>query len=229
MMMRLARLPLVLLSLLHPLAADRTFLPAIAVERLTVKDSPAMTALVDEMNTQMRQRHAVPLFVRAYRAVTLGETAGEAFVLYPAVSFAALCLQQTHFAADPDLASLRKRFTELPRTHLPALLKAVRFDGAHRPGWLFNSLVQTSNEAALLKHLAAWIPQAEPDNPQPRRLNVFRVIVGDGLFTHLVSFNLPNWESLVTLLDSFAQREAGSLFPEAVTIHHQALYHELAE
>lgn len=190
--------------LLCAVAARAEFLPALRIEEVQIAEPRGYTQLVAQTNEAMRTRHQVLLFLRAYVATTLTGETRSAFTLSPAGSFEILQKNGATFSADPDLADLREKLRLAGPVTSSTHLKAVRFDGTNTPGWLFNTLVKTSDEPALLSRVAELATRlGQPGRPPPK-LNVFRVVAGHSTYTHLVSLNEASESDLATRLDAIA-------------------------
>lgn len=190
--------------LLCAVAARAEFLPALRIEEVQIADPRSYAQHVAQTNEAMRTKHQVPLFLRAYIATTLTGESRSAFTLSPAGSFEILQKNGATFSADPDLADLREKLRLAGPATSTTHLKAVRFDGTNTPGWLFNTLVKTSDEPALLSRVAELATRLGQSGRPPPKLNVFRVIAGHSAYTHLVSLNEASEPDLAARLDAIA-------------------------
>lgn len=178
------------------------FLPVLLVESANVSDSETFASLVNDINTAMREGHDIPLFLRAYESHTVASTDTTKFILSPSSNYVSLLENHRIFSTDSALEPLRTQLSALASFGAPAYLQAVRFDGTNTPGWLNNFYVETSDESRLLEKVSALAAWLKGNNGEPALINVFHVIAGQPGFTHLVSINLQNSQSMGAFLDS---------------------------
>lgn len=223
--MKVVRIGICLLSMLFQIAdAKPTILPALIVEPVEILDEAAYARVLSAINAKMKMEHAVPLFLRAYYSDSLDGGMQSAFALSPALTFEALLKNQEVFGEDFNFVELRAAMAAVCQSSGPkTYLKAVRFDGTNSPGVLLNSLVKTDSESMLLEHLEEWMQSVAGLEVELPKLNVFRVISGEGSFTHLVSFNLKSVESAGLLMDQLAVLPL-PVVNESPTV----LYHEIS-
>lgn len=96
---------------------------------------------------------------------------------------------------------LRLRLAACVREEKATYLNAIRFDGTNTPGWLLNIFVNVEQEADVLQYADGLGQLMCATDLPPALINVFRVIVGESGFTHLVSVNLASREDLGKFLD----------------------------
>lgn len=210
--------------------AQAPVLPALMIEALEVSDTDlaAYTRLVARANTAMRERHGVPLFLRAYTATSITGEPSATFALSPSGSFAGLMANRAAFATDSELSELRSELNALTTPAPATYLKTIRFDGTNTPGWLCNSMVRTTDESALLARVEALAAGLSLPDMSPPLINVFRILAGSYPATHLVSINAQSGQHLALLLDSLITAPNPlSLVP--IEIVDTKLYHELIE
>jgi hypothetical protein len=220
------RFILIAFALLTPGVANSDFLPVIMVESITIRAPDTYAALVAEANTVMRERHAAPLYLRAYVAPTITGADFQGFALSPSASLTSLMAARTAFTADPSLADLREKLQALTLSGESTYLKAIRFDGTYTPGWLCNTLVKTTDETALLQRVQALVEQLSQPDTEPVFINVFRVIAGPGPSSHLVSINAPSSADLAIKLDR-ALAPLDTLTDSSVRLISRTFYREL--
>jgi hypothetical protein len=177
-------------------------LPTLAIAEVAVSDVAAYGRLIEQANQAMRERHGVPLFLRAYGTLTAGGTMENIFSLRPADTLEHLAENAGAFAADPELRSVRMGIDAVARTGAMTYLKAIRFDGTNAPGFLINTQVKSGDEADLLLRVEALVETLRAVGLSNAKLNVFRVIEGDGSFTHLVSINLDSPGNAAKAMDA---------------------------
>lgn len=218
---------------LGPLAAadPTSFLPAIRIEHVQLADAAAYVSAVTEINVAMKTRHGVPLFLRIYAGDVTGESPAPFFVLSPAGSFVQLQQNTDAFAADVALAESRARMLAAGSPVARSLLKCVRFDGTHAPGWLFNTDAVVVDEAGFLGAVAELRARFDELDLVDARLNVFRIIAGRTEATHLFSINTPSADRLALVLDVLADNPAVRRWAEDAvrwhTVVRNATFHEL--
>jgi len=222
--------PILLILLIHigiraqPLATS--FLPAIAVVELHVTDSAGYAKLVGEINQAMKEKYGVPLFLRAYGSSNLTGEIVEAFSLSPSATFENLADNQQRFLSDPKFGSYREELKHMGNHGRKTWLKAVRFDGTNSPGWLLNYLVDTRDEAGLLQRIEQFSALSENQGLEVPLINVFRVIVGESSFTHLVSVNTDSAEKIAKIMDVIAAQSWSFGFTNGVVVKNTG-YQEL--
>lgn len=165
------------------------FLPALLIREGEIANPPTYARLVARANVAMRTKHQVPLFLRAYAAISPVDPQRAAFALWPGATAEAVRTNQQLFATAPDLADLARQLSSAGPTGPETSLQAVRFDGTHTPGWLINTRVQTNDESALLARVAILATRLSPPGQPKPLINVFRVASAAATFTHLVSIN----------------------------------------
>ena len=219
------------LLLWNHLLGEMQIRPALCIEPIEITDASAYGELLATINTQMKDRYDVPLYLRSYATDSISGRMHGAFALSPSLTLEGLLKNEERFSSDLEMETIRQNLASVSRSVGPkTYLKAVRFDGTNTPGYLFNSLVAAESEDALLDYLDASLV-ALGDTGEMPKVNVFRVLAGDGSFTHLVSFNLGSMDAVGALLDRVAEAKWGLEFTSSEGEHcklvQQAIYYEL--
>lgn len=204
-------------------ASFAQILPALLVEDIKISDSAAYADLLDEINAEMKDRYGVPLFLRGYESISTVGRGTRAFSLSPSASFEALAANHQRFEETDEFAGYRERLEALSVASGQTYLKGIRFDGTNSPGWLMNVTVKAEDEDRLLERVEAL---AFSDAFEPK-VNVFRVLVGEGRFTHLVSLNFESRAALGAGMDEIA-RQGWRLEFEGCELVESVAFRELA-
>ncbi len=206
--------------------ADPGFLPVVWTETISVQSTSAYAELVAEANQAMNDRHDTPLFLRAYVRPTITGSTHTGFVLSPSGSLADLLSAQNAFATDPALRSIREKLKMSGWAGPTRYLKAIRFDGTHTPGWLFNSWISSSDESRLLEQVEKTAKLLVTDDQTRPLINVFRVIEGLGSETHLISLNAGSSAALADRLEHLSSRN-NPLEDPAIEVYSRTLFREV--
>ncbi|MGB0370226.1 MAG: hypothetical protein ACPGN3_02670 [Opitutales bacterium] len=199
-------------------------LPAICIEPVAFSDLPRFQQEMQAINARMSDQHDIPLFLRAYQSL---DTQG-GFTLIPALSFESLLTNRDLFSKHPDWTAASNTLSRtLQSSGSHTYLKAVRFDGTHTPGTLLNLRVAAKNESKLLETLERWQTQTQETVSKDIYINMFRVEVGDGSFSHLISFNTDGLKMLGQALDAQPSITRAISESEHGSIISQSLYQEV--
>lgn len=179
-------------------------LPVISITQVEAKDADTYATWIARLNEVMKTKTGNERTFRIYSGDAAGPDSGALFAVSAAESFSALAKNARVHGEDPEAAAVRLHMNAIREMGPRVLAKAVRFDGTHPGGHLYNHWVAVGDEAAYVKALDALRALFDAHDLKDVKINAYRVVAGRTDATHLVSLNAPNAERQAAVLDAVA-------------------------
>jgi hypothetical protein len=175
--------------------------PVIVIQQVSAEDSEVYTTLLARNNETIKEELGFENYFRAYLGLSAGADTGDIFVVTAGDSFATLSKNSTAVFALPELIARRGQLDAVRTLGPQTSWKAVRFGGAHKGAWIYNTWVSVSDEAAYLAAIDELRGIMDGLGFQDCHMNVYRAVAGRSDATHFVSVNTPSSERLAANLD----------------------------
>jgi hypothetical protein len=206
-------------------------LPVISITQVDAKDAETYAVWIARMNEVMKTKTGAERTYRVYVGDAAGHDSGVLFAVSAAESFVALSKTAKLFAEDPDIQAVKLHMNAIREMGSRSVLKAVRFEGTHAGGHIYNSQVVVTDEAAYLKALDGLRALLDAHGMKDVKINTYRVIAGRTDYTHLVSINTASSEKIASVLDAVATEpwmaEWLASLAKMRTVVRNGTYHEI--
>jgi hypothetical protein len=133
-----------------------------------------------------------------------GEKSGAVRTVVAADSVAALTKANDALTGDPALHDIADHNRHIRKLGGRVLYQGVRFDGTHKNGYVYSTLVMVTDEPGYLKSLDGLRAIFDAKGFKDAKINAYRVLAGRTNYTHRVSITVPSNERLAAMLDMMA-------------------------
>lgn len=175
---------------------------AFVVQSVSTDDPDAYVAMITKINAAIKARTGL----ETLRHVWVGDFAGESSHGLFVVSSFASAQAEAEFTAkmkdDADTTALLAQLKGMRHLGSSRLYKAVRSEGIHDGGAVFNTYITCSDEAAYAKALDGLKAIFDANGFKDAKVNLWRVVAGRQDATHIVIISLPSRERVAELIDT---------------------------
>jgi hypothetical protein len=200
--LRLLIVPAILAMTVGSLFAEPK--PALVVQVVTTDDADAYATKITKANALLKAK----LGYEKLRHVWVGDLAGDSSQNVYAVSefpsAAAVSQLQEKLKDDPEIKAFLGELKPMRKLGAAYLYKAVHLEGTYEGGAVFNTSITCTDEDAYVKALMELKSIIEAHGFKDARVNLWRLVAGRTVATHLVVIALPTSTRVGELLDAIS-------------------------
>lgn len=206
---------------------------ALAVQVIKTDKVDAYVAALAKINARIKAVSGIDTLRHTWEADFAGEQSHGIVVVSTYESIAAAETLQAKFDADPELKQMVAELKSIRSLGAAYLFKAVRYEGIHAGGGVFNTHINCTDEEAYVKALDGLKAIFDAAGFKEAKLNLFRIVAGRSDSTHLVVISLPTELRVAELLDTIADKPLMKDWNIAAakirTTVRNATYHEITK
>lgn len=173
----------------------------ISIVDVETDDPSGYATWISQYNQVAKAKFGVDQYVRVYESIMDGERSGRVRSVAAASSVAELMKNTRVLEADPAIIETRQHMSHIRKFGARVLYQALRWDGAIKNAWNYNTLANVTDEAGYLKAIDQLRAIFDSVGLKDVKIAVYRVIAGRSDHTHRITIVTPSSERLGAFLD----------------------------
>jgi hypothetical protein len=177
-----------------------------AVQAVQTDQVDAYVDAISKINARVKALTGIEQLRHVWEGGFAGDASHGIFVVSSYESAAAEASIGAKLDADPQLKEMVAALKGIRKLGSSWLYKAIRSEGIHAGGAVFNTSINCTDEDAYAKALDGLKAIFDANGFKDAKVNLYRIVAGRAESTHLVVISMPNEVRIGELMDALTDK-----------------------